>query len=87
MRLAVWEGGVHGDSGIGAEGRRGRPGQAGAGRGSRGAGAGLRAEVAEAANVLARLGLVTAFGHVSARAGKSMLITPAADLACVTGPA
>jgi HCOMODA/2-hydroxy-3-carboxy-muconic semialdehyde decarboxylase len=48
-----------------------------------GPGAGLRAEVAEAANVLARLGLVTAFGHVSARAGESMLITPAADLACV----
>jgi ribulose-5-phosphate 4-epimerase/fuculose-1-phosphate aldolase len=35
--------------------------------------------------VLARLGLVTAFGHVSARAGESMLITPAADLAGVTG--
>ena len=34
--------------------------------------------------MLARLGLVTAFGHVSARAGESMLITPAADLACVT---
>ncbi len=45
----------------------------------------LRHEVAEAANVLARLGLVTAYGHVSARAGESMLITPAADLACVTG--
>lgn len=45
----------------------------------------LRDEVAEAANVLARLGLVTAFGHVSARAGESMLITPAADLAGVTG--
>ena len=44
----------------------------------------LRDEVAEAANVLARLGLVTAFGHVSARAGESMLITPAADLAGVT---
>jgi len=44
----------------------------------------LRGEVAEAANVLARLGLVTAFGHVSARAGESMLITPAADLAGVT---
>jgi len=50
-----------------------------------GAGAGLRDEVAEAANVLARLGLVTAYGHVSARAGEAMLITPAADLACVTG--
>jgi HCOMODA/2-hydroxy-3-carboxy-muconic semialdehyde decarboxylase len=47
--------------------------------------AGQRDEIAEAANVLARLGLVTAFGHVSARAGASMLITPAADLACVTG--
>ena len=35
--------------------------------------------------MLARLGLVTAYGHVSARAGESMLITPAADLACVTG--
>ena len=46
---------------------------------------GLRDEVAEAANVMARLGLVTAYGHVSARAGASMLITPAADLACVTG--
>ena len=44
----------------------------------------LRNEVAGAANVLARLGLVTAFGHVSARAGASMLITPAADLAGVT---
>jgi HCOMODA/2-hydroxy-3-carboxy-muconic semialdehyde decarboxylase len=44
----------------------------------------LREEIAEAANVLARLGLVTAYGHVSARAGTSMLITPAADLACVT---
>ena len=40
--------------------------------------------VAEAANVLARLGLVTAYGHVSARAGEAMLITPAADLAEVT---
>jgi HCOMODA/2-hydroxy-3-carboxy-muconic semialdehyde decarboxylase len=46
--------------------------------------ASLREEVAEAANVLSRLGLVTAYGHVSARAGASMLITPAADLACVT---
>jgi ribulose-5-phosphate 4-epimerase/fuculose-1-phosphate aldolase len=40
--------------------------------------------VAEAGNVLARLGLVTAYGHVSARAGRDMLITPAADLAAVT---
>jgi HCOMODA/2-hydroxy-3-carboxy-muconic semialdehyde decarboxylase len=44
----------------------------------------LETEIAEAANVLARLGLVTAYGHVSARAGDAMLITPAADLACVT---
>jgi ribulose-5-phosphate 4-epimerase/fuculose-1-phosphate aldolase len=42
-----------------------------------------RRDVVEAAHVLARLGLVTAFGHVSARAGASMLITPAADLATV----
>jgi ribulose-5-phosphate 4-epimerase/fuculose-1-phosphate aldolase len=34
--------------------------------------------------VLSRLGLVTAYGHVSARSGPSMLITPAADLALVT---
>ena len=47
-------------------------------------GAGLRGEIAEAAHVLARLGLVTSFGHVSARAGTAMLITPAADLATVT---
>ena len=46
--------------------------------------AALREEIAEAARVLARLGLVTAYGHVSARAGASMLITPAADLAGVT---
>jgi ribulose-5-phosphate 4-epimerase/fuculose-1-phosphate aldolase len=45
--------------------------------------AALRGEIAEAARVLARLGLVTAYGHVSARAGESMLITPAADLAGV----
>jgi HCOMODA/2-hydroxy-3-carboxy-muconic semialdehyde decarboxylase len=43
-----------------------------------------RSELVEAARVLSRLGLVTAFGHVSARAGASMLITPAADLATVT---
>jgi ribulose-5-phosphate 4-epimerase/fuculose-1-phosphate aldolase len=41
-------------------------------------------EIAEAARVLARLGLVTAYGHVSARVRESMLITPAADLAGVT---
>ena len=45
----------------------------------------LRDEVAAAGRVLAGLGLVTAFGHVSARAGDAMLITPAADLAAVTG--
>ena len=44
-------------------------------------------EVAEAGRVLSRLGLVTAYGHVSARAGDSMLITPAADLAGVTAAA
>jgi HCOMODA/2-hydroxy-3-carboxy-muconic semialdehyde decarboxylase len=43
-----------------------------------------RRAVAEAAHVLSRLELVTAYGHVSARAGASMLITPAADLATVT---
>ncbi len=43
-----------------------------------------REEVAEAGRVLSALGLVTAYGHVSARAGGVMLITPAADLAAVT---
>ena len=43
-----------------------------------------RGEVVEAAHVLSRLGLVTAFGHVSVRAEDSMLITPAADLGTVT---
>jgi HCOMODA/2-hydroxy-3-carboxy-muconic semialdehyde decarboxylase len=43
-----------------------------------------RRELAEAAHVLSRLGLVTAYGHVSARAGSAMLITPAADMATVT---
>jgi len=43
-----------------------------------------RGELVEAARVLSGLGLVTAYGHVSARAGASMLITPAADLATVT---
>jgi HCOMODA/2-hydroxy-3-carboxy-muconic semialdehyde decarboxylase len=43
-----------------------------------------REEIAEAANVLSRLGLVTAFGHVSARAGNAMLITPTADLGRVS---
>jgi ribulose-5-phosphate 4-epimerase/fuculose-1-phosphate aldolase len=40
-----------------------------------------RAEVADAARVLAGLGLVTAYGHVSSRAGGDIVITPAADLA------
>jgi HCOMODA/2-hydroxy-3-carboxy-muconic semialdehyde decarboxylase len=43
-----------------------------------------RRELAEAAHVLSSLGLVTAYGHVSACTGASMLITPAADLATVT---
>ncbi len=42
------------------------------------------AEIVEAAHALAELGLVSAFGHVSARAGASMLITPAGDLAAVS---
>jgi HCOMODA/2-hydroxy-3-carboxy-muconic semialdehyde decarboxylase len=42
------------------------------------------AEIVAAARALSRLGLVTAYGHVSARTGDSMLITPAADLAGVT---
>jgi HCOMODA/2-hydroxy-3-carboxy-muconic semialdehyde decarboxylase len=46
-----------------------------------------RRDLVEAAHVLSGLGLVTAYGHVSARAGASMLITPAADLATVTEPA
>ena len=44
----------------------------------------LRSDLVEAAHVLSGLGLVTAYGHVSARSGASMLITPAADLAIVT---
>ena len=43
-----------------------------------------RRNLAEAARVMSRLGLVTAYGHVSVRAGASMLITPADDLATVT---
>jgi HCOMODA/2-hydroxy-3-carboxy-muconic semialdehyde decarboxylase len=43
-----------------------------------------RRDLVEAAHVLSRLGLVTAYGHVSARVGASMLITPAADLGAVT---
>jgi ribulose-5-phosphate 4-epimerase/fuculose-1-phosphate aldolase len=46
-----------------------------------------RSNLVEAAHALSRLGLVTAYGHVSARAGTSMLITPAADLATVTDSA
>jgi ribulose-5-phosphate 4-epimerase/fuculose-1-phosphate aldolase len=44
----------------------------------------MRAELVEAAHVLSCLGLVTAYGHVSARATTSMLITPAKDLALVS---
>jgi HCOMODA/2-hydroxy-3-carboxy-muconic semialdehyde decarboxylase len=44
----------------------------------------VAAEVAEAARVLSALGLVTAYGHVSARMGPAMAITPTADLATVT---
>ena len=43
-----------------------------------------RTELVEAARVLSRLGLVTAFGHVSVRTGTSMVITPATDLGTVT---
>jgi len=66
---------------------RGGPRRSGEGHGPpKGHGYGwLSEEVAEAANVLARLGLVTAYGHVSARSADSMLITPAADLDGVTG--
>jgi HCOMODA/2-hydroxy-3-carboxy-muconic semialdehyde decarboxylase len=46
--------------------------------------AALRSDLVEAAHVLSGLGLVTAYGHVSARSEASMLITPAADLAIVT---
>jgi HCOMODA/2-hydroxy-3-carboxy-muconic semialdehyde decarboxylase len=44
----------------------------------------LRSDLVEAAHAASRLGLVTAYGHVSARSGALMLITPAADLAIVT---
>jgi ribulose-5-phosphate 4-epimerase/fuculose-1-phosphate aldolase len=37
-------------------------------------------EIIDAARVLAALDLVTAFGHVSARSGEDLLITPAAPL-------
>ena len=43
--------------------------------------------VATAGRIMSALGLVTAFGHVSQRCDGSMLITPAADLALVTGDA
>jgi ribulose-5-phosphate 4-epimerase/fuculose-1-phosphate aldolase len=43
----------------------------------------LGSEIADAARTLAALDLVTAFGHVSARAGDDLLITPAAPLAGV----
>jgi ribulose-5-phosphate 4-epimerase/fuculose-1-phosphate aldolase len=42
-----------------------------------------RCDLVEAAHALSRLGLVTAYGHVSARAGASVLITPAVDLSTV----
>jgi HCOMODA/2-hydroxy-3-carboxy-muconic semialdehyde decarboxylase len=45
-----------------------------------------RDDIVEAAHVLSRLGLVTAYGHVSARRGAAMVITPAAELAAVTAP-
>jgi len=41
-------------------------------------------EIVAAAQALSRLGLVTAFGHVSARSQDGVLITPAADLRDVT---
>jgi ribulose-5-phosphate 4-epimerase/fuculose-1-phosphate aldolase len=41
------------------------------------------AAVAEAARVMARLGLVTAFGHVSVRDGDTVLVTPPVELAQV----
>jgi HCOMODA/2-hydroxy-3-carboxy-muconic semialdehyde decarboxylase len=44
----------------------------------------IRQELAEGAQVLSALGLVTAYGHLSARTGASMTITPAADLGTVT---
>jgi HCOMODA/2-hydroxy-3-carboxy-muconic semialdehyde decarboxylase len=45
---------------------------------------GRAAQIVRAGLVLARHGLVTAFGHVSARSDQQMVITPAADLAEVT---
>src|ERR1022692_2901434 len=73
----------------GRPGRETRPiwegpaGQAGDGRIAMSLSA-QRRELVEAARVLSQLRLVTAYGHVSVRAGASMLITPAADLAAVT---
>jgi len=46
-----------------------------------GASAELMAEVAGAARLLSRLGLVSAFGHVSARTKEGFVITPGTDLA------
>jgi len=43
----------------------------------------LAADIADAGRVLGALGLVTAFGHVSARLGDQLLITPAAELATI----
>jgi HCOMODA/2-hydroxy-3-carboxy-muconic semialdehyde decarboxylase len=45
----------------------------------------LAADIADAGHVLAALDLVAAFGHVSARDGDQMLITPAAALEGVQG--
>jgi ribulose-5-phosphate 4-epimerase/fuculose-1-phosphate aldolase len=42
---------------------------------------GLSSDIAGAARALSRLGLVTAFGHVSARTGSGFEITPGTDLA------
>ncbi|WP_297543093.1 class II aldolase/adducin family protein [Amycolatopsis sp.] len=47
------------------------------------ASAALATEVAEAARVMSRLSLVTAFGHVSARLGDDILVTPPVDLTYV----
>jgi HCOMODA/2-hydroxy-3-carboxy-muconic semialdehyde decarboxylase len=44
----------------------------------------IRDEIVAAAHALSRLGLVTAFGHVSARVPGGILITPAADLRDIT---
>jgi HCOMODA/2-hydroxy-3-carboxy-muconic semialdehyde decarboxylase len=41
-------------------------------------------EVVEASRVLSGLGLVNAYGHVSARTGSRMLVTPAVELSGVT---